>query len=152
MSANGAEQLVNHRTERLKWSSDVISDLLECKKRAQELASSEEPARNTNDRKKGYMKILKELWDDLGYAELKSNKKITKKGKKNRIELLRECRTLSVAVLVAYMEKQKSRLRKVKRGYWTRKKQEDARRLNAQFELDPGRVYSDFRSVIDDQG
>lgn len=33
---------------------------------------------------------------------LKSNKKITKKGKKNRLELLRECKTLSVAVLVAY--------------------------------------------------
>ena len=48
------------------------------------------------------------------------------------------------------MEKQKSRLRKVKRGYWRRKKQEDARRMNAQFELDPGRVYSDFRRVIDD--
>ena len=32
------------------------------------MASSEEPARNTNGRKKGYMKILKELWDDLGYA------------------------------------------------------------------------------------
>ena len=58
------------RTRRLKWSSDMISDLLECKKRAQELASSEEPARNTNGRKKGYMKILKELWDDSGYAGL----------------------------------------------------------------------------------
>ena len=30
------------------------------------------------------------------------------------------------------------------------KKQKDARRMNAQFELDPGRVYSDFRRVIDD--
>ena len=58
------------RTRRLKWSSDMISDLLECKKRAQELASSEEPVRNMNGRKKGYMKILKELWDDLGYAGL----------------------------------------------------------------------------------
>ncbi|XP_044171503.1 uncharacterized protein LOC122955828, partial [Acropora millepora] len=51
-------------------SVDLVADLLECKKRAQELASSEEPARNTNGRKKGYMKILKELWDDLGYAGL----------------------------------------------------------------------------------
>ena len=62
--------LTARRTRRLKWSSDMISDLLECKKRAQELASSEEPARNTNGRKKGYMNILKELWDDLGYAGL----------------------------------------------------------------------------------
>ena len=62
--------LTTGRIRRLKWSSDMISDLLECKKRAQELASSEEPARNTNGRKKGYMKILKELWDDLGYARL----------------------------------------------------------------------------------
>ena len=58
------------RTRRLKWSSGMISDLLECKKRAQELASSEEPVRNMNGRKKGYMKILKELWDDLGCAGL----------------------------------------------------------------------------------
>ena len=59
---------------------------------------------------------------------------------------------MSVAILVAYMKKQKSRLRKVRRGYWRRKKQEDARRMNAQFELDPRRVYSDFRRLIDDPG
>ena len=80
-SDNMAEQATSQQTEqnnwltagqtrRLKWSSDMISDLLECKKRAQELASSKEPARNTNGRKKGYMKILKERWDDLGYAGL----------------------------------------------------------------------------------
>ena len=34
------------------------------------MASSEKTARNANGRKKGYMKILKELWDDLGYAGL----------------------------------------------------------------------------------
>ena len=50
------------------------------------------------------------------------------------------------------MKKQKSRLRKVRRGYWRRKKQEDARRMNAQFELELGRIYSDLRRVIDDQG
>ena len=71
---------------------------------------------------------------------VKSNKKITKKGKTNRLKLLRECKILSVAILVAYMEKQKSRLRKVKRAYWRRKK------------LDPGRVYSDLRRMKDDQG
>ena len=58
------------------------------------------------------------------------------------LKIIKIIKTLSVAVLVAYMEKQKSRLRKLKRGYWRRKKQEDARRMNAQFELDPGRVYS----------
>ena len=58
------------RTRRLKSTSDMISELLECKKRAQELASSEGPAQNTNGRKKGYMKIMRELWDDSGYAGL----------------------------------------------------------------------------------
>ena len=41
----------------MKWSSDMISDLLECKRRGQEMASLEEPARNTNGGKKGYMKM-----------------------------------------------------------------------------------------------
>ena len=50
---------------------------------------------------------------------IKTNGKITKKGKRNRAKLMRECKKLTVANLVAYMEKEKSNLRRLKRGYWS---------------------------------
>ena len=46
---------------------------------------------------------------------LKSNKKLTKEGKKNRAKLLAVCKRLSVAELVNYMEREKSKLRKLKK-------------------------------------
>ena len=52
---------------------------------------------------------------------------------------MRECKKLTVANLVAYMEKEKSNLRRLKRGYWSRKKQHEARQINRQFQLDPRR-------------
>ena len=61
---------------------------------------------------------------------IRLNKKITKKGKKNRAQLLKEWKILSVANLGAYMEKKKSKLRKLKRNYANKKKQEEARKIN----------------------
>ena len=72
---------------------------------------------------------------------------MTTKGKKNRAQLLTECKTVSVANLVAYMEKEKSKLRKLNRNYANKKKQEEDRKINKQFELDPGGVYSIFRKI-----
>ena len=43
------------------------------------------------------------------------------------------------------MEKEKSKLRKLKRGYQGKVKQEEARKLIKQFHLDVGRVYSKFK-------
>ena len=43
---------------------------MECKKKAQELVSSENPLCNENGRKRGYIDIMKELWDDMGYKNL----------------------------------------------------------------------------------
>ena len=45
-------------------------DLLECKSKAKQQNESVNPPRNANGRKKGYMKIMKELWDELGYANM----------------------------------------------------------------------------------
>ena len=45
---------------------------------------------------------------------LRANRKLTSKGKKNRAKLLKNCKSLSVADLVVYMEKEKSKLRKTK--------------------------------------
>ena len=47
------------------------SDLLECKLKAKELVNSENPPRKENGRKRGYMSIMKDLWEERGYAELK---------------------------------------------------------------------------------
>ena len=45
------------------------------------------------------------------------NGKLTKKGKRNRAMLKEERKYISAAELVSYMEKQKSLLRKLKRGF-----------------------------------
>ena len=49
---------------------------------------------------------------------LRANRKLTSKGKKNRAKLLKDCKSLLVADLVVYMEKEKSKLRKLKRNFW----------------------------------
>ena len=49
------------------------------------------------------------------------------------------------------MEKEKSKLRKLKQGYKGKVKQEEARKLNKQFHLDAGPVYSNFKKIIEKQ-
>ena len=46
------------------------NDILEYKKKAKELGSSENPSYNENGRKRGYVDIMKELWDGMGYVQL----------------------------------------------------------------------------------
>ena len=75
------------------------------------------------DKQKDRKGKLKTLYDQeegkirkqLSFAKaeierLKENRKITKKGRKKRSQLLRECKTISVAGLVSYMEKKESEL------------------------------------------
>ena len=79
---------------------------------------------------------------------LKENRKITKKGKRNRAILEQECKGLSTVKLVSYMEKQKSILRKLKRGFSRSKKQEEAGVLNQQSQTDASRVYANMREML----
>ena len=44
-------------------------DLLMCKRRAVAMTTSEQPPLERNGKKKGYIKIMKELWDAKGYGE-----------------------------------------------------------------------------------
>ena len=53
-----------------------------------------------------------------------------------------------MAQLVNYMEKKKSTVRRLKREYSRRKKQQQSRELNNQFQTDPGRVYAKFGEMI----
>ena len=46
---------------------------------------------------------------------IKENRKITKKGKRNHAVLVKECKGVSAAKLVSFMEKQKAIFRKLKR-------------------------------------
>ena len=58
------------RKPKVKWTEQMNKDVLECKKKAQELVSSENPPCNENGRKRGYIDVMKELWDDMGYKNL----------------------------------------------------------------------------------
>ena len=59
---------------------------------------------------------------------LRANRKLTSKGKKNRAKLLKDCKSLLVADLVVYMEKEKSKLRQLKRNFWRVKRLESLTR------------------------
>ena len=78
------------------------------------------------------------------------NRKITKKGRKNRSQLQKECKTISVAGLISYMsgEKKRSELRKLKRGFDRKKKQEVSRVINQQFNTVPGRGFANLSGML----
>ena len=82
---------------------------------------------------------------------LRANRKLTSKGKKNRAKLLKNCKSLSVADLVVYMEKEISKLRKLKRNFWRVKRLEEDRKLNQKFYTDPGSIYASFVKMLESQ-
>ena len=45
-------------------------DVLDSKRRAMEMMSSGNPPRNENGRKRGYVEVMKRLWDEMGYQNL----------------------------------------------------------------------------------
>ena len=78
---------------------------------------------------------------------IKENRKLSKRGRKNRAFLEKECTKISVPELVSYMDKNKMLLRKLKRGFCKKKVMEESRVLNRQFQEDPGRVYDGFNCM-----
>ena len=95
------------------------------------------------------VKVRKKI--SITQAELERNKentKITRKGKRNRAVLEKECKGLSAAKLVNFIEKQKSILRKLKRGFSRSQKNEEARILNQQFQADTSKVYTNMRELL----
>ena len=59
-----------------------------------------------------------------------------------------ECKKISAASLVTYMEKEKSNLRKLKRKYKRKIKQEESSEPNKRFQVDLGKVYSCLKEII----
>lgn len=58
------------RRGRVIWTVQMNTDLLECKEMAQQLVASVEPPLYPNGRKKGYMRVMWEKWNEKGYAGL----------------------------------------------------------------------------------
>ena len=74
----------------MKGTEQTNEEILECKTRAVELTSSQNPPSNRNGRRKGYIEVMKELWDEKGYAhlELKSQ---NLRHQDTRLEKLQGC-------------------------------------------------------------
>ena len=56
--------------KKLKWMEQMNKDVLDCKRRAMEMTSSGNPPQNENGRKRGYIEVMKRLWDKMGYEML----------------------------------------------------------------------------------
>ena len=50
--------------------NQMNNDVLECKRRAQELVASDSAPLNRNGRKKGYIEVMKQLWEEKGCGHL----------------------------------------------------------------------------------
>ena len=103
--------------------------------------------------KKNYLDEMGEIRKNISIASaevnrVKENRKLTKRGRKNRALLQEECKSLSVTQLITYIEKQKFRLRKLKAAFGRKKRQEEAKSLNDQFTTDPGRVYACINQIV----
>ena len=57
-------------TKKLKWTDQMNKDLLMCKRKALEMVASENPPRKDDGRKRGYIKVMKQLWEESGYQDL----------------------------------------------------------------------------------
>ena len=98
-------------------------------KRQSNGTKKKETSRNDEDK---YFQLASELRKKISIAKaeldrIHENRKMTKKGKKNRQQLLQECGTISTATLVGYMERTKCDLPKLKRTFDRRKKVEESR-------------------------
>ena len=85
--------------------------------------------------------------DKVEKDRLKENR-VTKKGKRNRENLQKECKVLSIASPLNYMGWQKCELRKLKRAFGRKKKNEETRVINKQLKDDAGRVYANMRQNL----
>ena len=68
MAETSQAQTSMRRGRRLKWTEAMNIKLLECKRKAIELVQSNVPPRNSTGRMKGYMSVMKELWDESEFA------------------------------------------------------------------------------------
>ena len=58
------------KQKRIKWTEAMNVDALECKRKAIEITSSDNPLLGVNGKKNGYIEVLEELWNSKGYGHL----------------------------------------------------------------------------------
>ena len=58
------------RKPKVKWTNQMNNDVLECKRRVQELVALDSAPLNRNGRKKGYIEVMKQLWEEKGCRHL----------------------------------------------------------------------------------
>ena len=61
---------MSRKATKVRWTERMNSDILECKKKAKEMVSSNNPPYYTNGRKKGYIEVMKDPWEVKGYGYL----------------------------------------------------------------------------------
>ena len=76
----------------MKWTDRTNSDILECKKKAKEMVSSNNPPYYGNGRKKGYVEVIRVLWEEKGYGYLELKSK-NLRDRASRLEKLVQDRT-----------------------------------------------------------
>ena len=69
---NSAEQIANKQSvkTRLKWTEEMNTKLLECKREANVFVPSKDLPRKADGKNQGYMAIMKQLWDNSEFADL----------------------------------------------------------------------------------
>lgn len=61
---------VQEKTRRkIKWTMEMNDAVLNCKHKARILVKSDEAPLSDSGRKKGYMQVMKEMWDAMGYED-----------------------------------------------------------------------------------
>ena len=58
----------------VRWTSTMLSDLQDCRSKAFELKNGANPPLDANGKKKKYVDILLELWNEKGYEHLRLSK------------------------------------------------------------------------------
>ena len=61
---------MSRKATKVKWTERMNSDILQCKNKAKEMVSSNNHLYYTNGRKKGYIEVMKDLWEEKGYGYL----------------------------------------------------------------------------------
>ena len=61
---------VQGKSERkIQWTKEMNEAVLSCKNKARILVKSDEEPLSESGRKKGYMQVMKEMWDSMGYED-----------------------------------------------------------------------------------
>lgn len=55
---------------KIHWTEEMNNLVLQCREKALKLSNSEDPPRYENGRKIGYMRLMKDFWEELGMEHL----------------------------------------------------------------------------------